>query len=131
MKIGVVRGAKAAYDAKLARNWLRGNWRVRGFLFDKFLATMTTLPSLSALSSTPNAIARARTDNVLRVSVVVAPTLSSRDTNILLPQDRALPRDLPVAVGKTNGSVFVVKLGNKYLMKFAADDNGGADVGQN
>ena len=112
-----VRGAEAAYDAKLARNWRRGNWSVRGFSLDKSPASSSA------------AAADAKTDGsaVVRVSVVAAPTSSSRDADISLPQDRALPRDLTVAVGRTDGSVFVVKLGDEYLTNFVA---GGGNVGQ-
>ena len=112
-----VRGAEAAYDAKLARNWRRGNWSVRGFSLDK-----------SPASSSAAAVdAKEGGSAVVRVSVVAAPTSSSRDADISLPQDRALPRDLTVAVGRTDGSVFVVKLGDEYLTNFLAD---GGNVGQ-
>ena len=113
-----VRGAEAAYDAKLARNWRRGNWSVRGFSLDKSPA------SSSAAAADPRADGSA----VVRVSVVAAPTSSSRDADISLPRDRrALPRDITVAVGRTDGSVFVVKLGDEYLRNFLVD---GGNVGQ-
>ncbi|KAL3800286.1 hypothetical protein ACHAW5_009868 [Stephanodiscus triporus] len=119
-RMGEVRGAEAAYDAKLARNWRRGNWSVRGFSLDKFPATTTT--------TSPDAVASARQDDVVRVSVVVAPASSCRDADVSPP---ARDGDLSVAVGTTDGSVFVVKLGDEYLTKFAADDDdGGADVGR-
>ena len=108
-----VRGAEAAYDAKLARNWRRGNWSVRGFSLDKSPAS----------SSAAAADVKADGSAIVRVSVVAAPTSSSRDADISLPQDR----DLTVAVGRTDGSVFVVKLGDEYLTNFVAD---GGNVGK-
>lgn len=95
------KNAEATYDAKLARNWRRGNWGVRGFKLDK----------TSSLSGKP-AI----------VSVVAAPT-SSASVDISLPQDKALPEDRKVAVGRSDGSVFIVQLGNEYLTNFVSVSN--------
>eukprot|EP00581_Thalassiosira_minuscula_P011553 CAMPEP_0183713902 /NCGR_PEP_ID=MMETSP0737-20130205/8634_1 /TAXON_ID=385413 /ORGANISM="Thalassiosira miniscula, Strain CCMP1093" /LENGTH=623 /DNA_ID=CAMNT_0025942775 /DNA_START=102 /DNA_END=1970 /DNA_ORIENTATION=+ len=118
-RVSQVKGAEAAYDAKLARNWRRGNWSVRGFALDK----------ASFTSSADTA------DEPVRVSVVSAPP-SSSFTDITLPQDRALPSDHTVAVGRTDGSVFIVKLGDQYLTSFVSVPKGenqgqlgGADEG--
>ena len=113
-RMSQVKDAEAAYDAKLARNWNRGNWGVRGFALDK---------SSSVMQSTSK--------SSVRVSVVAAPTSSMFD-EISLPQDKALPQDKTVAVGRTDGSVFIVKLGEEYITSFMAvpkmiDDEGGTD----
>jgi len=105
-----VKGAEEAYDAKLARNWRRGNWGVRGFALNK---------SSYASSSTSSAATDSNDDAPVHVSVVVAPTSASL-TDISLPQDRALPSDHTVAVGRTDGSVFIVKLGEEYLTSFVS-----------
>lgn len=90
-RMSQVKSAEEAYDAKLARNWRRGNWGVRGFALDKFATT---------------------SDPVL-VSAVVAPRSSAlADTSLL--QDRT------IVVGRTDGSVFVVKLGDEYLTSFVS-----------
>ena len=94
-RVSQVKDAEAAYDAKIARNWRRGNWGVRGFALDK----------------------SSETEDPVLVSAVAAPT-SSSFTDISLPQDRALPEDRRVAVGRSDGSVFIVKLGEQYLTKF-------------
>mmetsp|Transcript_21097 Transcript_21097/g.38158 ORF Transcript_21097/g.38158 Transcript_21097/m.38158 type:complete len:637 (+) Transcript_21097:136-2046(+) len=109
-RMGQVKGAEAAYDAKLARNWRRGNWSVRGFALDK--SSYTTSPS-------PTSATRDATDEPVHVSVVAAPT-SSSFTDISLPQDKALPSDRTVAVGRTDGSVFIVKMGEQYLTNFVS-----------
>ncbi|KAL7529715.1 hypothetical protein ACHAXR_003114 [Thalassiosira sp. AJA248-18] len=98
-RISQVKGAEEAYDAKLARNWRRGNWSVRGFALHKTSFAKTDTSEKPA-----------------HVSVVAAP--SSSFTSISLPQDRALPESRSVAVGRTDGSVFVVKLGDEYLTSF-------------
>ena len=104
-RMSVVKVAEQSYDAKIARNWNSGNWGVRGFSLDQYA------PSSTATSET------ADQDNPVHVSVVAAPTSSSY-TDISLPQDRALPQDHKVAIGRTDGSVFIVKLGDQYLTNF-------------
>ena len=104
-RMSEVKVAEQSYDAKIARNWNSGNWGVRGFSLDQYA------PSSTATSET------ADQDNPVHVSVVAAPTSSSY-TDISLPQDRALPQDHKVAIGRTDGSVFIVKLGDQYLTNF-------------
>lgn len=94
------KNAEASYDAKLARNWRRGNWGVRGFGLDK------TSPS----------------GKPAIVSVVAAPT-SSASVDISLPQDKALPEDRKVAVGRSDGSIFIIQLGYEYLTNFVSVSN--------
>lgn len=106
-RMSEVKVAEQSYDAKIARNWSSGNWGVRGFSLDQSLYA----PSSTATSET------ADQDNPVHVSVVAAPTSSSY-TDISLPQDRALPQDHKVAIGRTDGSVFIVKLGDQYLTNF-------------
>lgn len=101
-RMSEVKGAEQAYDAKIARNWSKGNWGVKGFSIDQF-------SSSSSSSDTP-----------IHVSVVAAPTSSSYANDISLPQDRALPQDHTVAIGRTDGSIFVVKLGDQFLTNFMA-----------
>lgn len=97
-RMSEVKGAEAAYDAKLARNWRRGNWSVRGFALDKSSGTE---------------------DRPVHVSVVAAPT-SFDYTDLSLSQDSLASEDYAVAVGRTDGSVFIVQLGNQYLTNFIA-----------
>jgi WD40 repeat protein len=94
------KNAEASYDAKLARNWRRGNWGVRGFGLDK-----TSASGKPAI-----------------VSVVAAPT-SSASIDISLPQDKALPEDRKVAVGRSDGSIFIIQLGYEYLTNFVSVSN--------
>ena len=122
-RMSEVKVAEQSYDAKIARNWNSGNWGVRGFSLDQSLY----VPSSTTTSET------ADQDNPVHVSVVAAPT--SSDTDISLPQDRALPQDHKVAIGRTDGSVFIVKLGDQYLTNFMSvpklvveqDENSGND----
>ena len=90
-RMGQVKEAEAAYEGKIARNWRRGNWGVRGFALDKSSST----------------------DTPVLVSVVAAPSSSSSGEDISLPQDRALPEDrvvilVPFAPASFTGSVKVV-----------------------
>jgi len=91
---------EATYDAKLARNWRRGNWGVRGFGLEK-----TSASGKPAI-----------------VSVVAAPT-SSASVDISLPQDKALGEDRKVAVGRSDGSIFIIQLGSEYLTSFVSVSN--------
>lgn len=97
-----VKEGEIAYEAKIARNWRRGNWSVRGF-----------------------ALAYA---SQIHVSAIAAPT-SAAYNDARMAQDRALPDDRTVAVGRTDGSVFVVKVGDlrapqpfEVLFDFQASD---------
>ena len=106
-RMSEVKMAEQSYDSKIARNWNSGNWGVRGFALDQ----SSYAPSSTA---TPE---KADVDKPVHVSVVAAPTSSLSYTDISLPQDRALPQD-KVAIGRTDGSVFIVKLGDQYLTNF-------------
>jgi len=114
-RMSQVKSAEDAYDAKLARNWRRGNWSVRGFALDK--ASYVTPSSTTGTDN--DTIDAAEEKPPAHVSAVVAPTSSSL-ADISLPQDRALSADRTVAVGRTDGSVFVVKLGDEYLTSFVS-----------
>jgi hypothetical protein len=107
-RMSEVKGADAAYDAKLARNWRRGNWSVRGFALDKSSSTSSTATSSSDKADSP-----------VHVSVVAAPT-SSFYIDSFLPQDSSASEEYTVAVGRTDGSVFIVQLGDQYLTNFVA-----------
>lgn len=132
-RMSETRDAEAAYDAKLARNMRRGNWSVRGFALDKGSSTEASLLSqvVEDSSSEPSFMS-SRRDGVdvddksrqqdkspVHVSVVAAPTSSSQNY-FSLPQDNALPEDRTVAVGRTDGSVFIVQIGDQYLTNFKA-----------
>lgn len=122
-RMSQVKGAEAAYDSKIARNWRRGNWSVRGFALESSSYTTASPTQTSATDTSKN-------DVPVHISAVVAPTSSYPDISV--PQDKALPQDRTVAVGRTDGSVFIVKLGEQYLTSFVAapmlvveqDDNG-------
>ena len=107
-RMSEVKGTDAAYDAKLARNWRRGNWSVRGFALDKSSSTSSTATSSSDKADSP-----------VHVSVVAAST-SSFYIDSFLPQDTLASEEYTVAVGRTDGSVFIVQLGDQYLTNFVA-----------
>ena len=128
------RSAEAAYDAKLARNWRRGNWSVRGFALDKERSSFVPSSSPSVSKQTEdngNAMAdelsymssrmeaKDKIQRAVHVSVVAAPT-SSSSLDTAIPHDASLPDERVVAVGRTDGSVFLVQLGSEYLTKFMA-----------
>ena len=69
-----VKEGEIAYESKIARNWRRGNWSVRGFALDYA--------------------------SQIHVSAVAAPT-SAAYTDATMAQDRALPDGRTVAVGRT------------------------------
>lgn len=108
-RMGEVKGAEAAYDSRLARNWRRGNWSVRGFSLDKFSSSGKTINDGGF--------------SVVCVSVVAAPTSASLYSDISLLQERSSQQT--VAVGRTDGSVFIVKLGEEYLTNFDDIDEAG------
>ncbi len=107
-RMSETKNKEASYDAKLARNWRRGNWSVRGFGLEQ---TSTTTGKSSVI-----------------VSVVAAPT-SSASEDISLPQDKALPEDRKVAVGRSDGSIFIIQLGSEYLTSFVSVSQKNSDEG--
>lgn len=101
------REIEAAFDAKLARNWRRGNWSVRGFALDKDRPSAQISPSN-----------RQEQQDAVHVSTVVAP-ISYSIGGMPMSRDKTLPEYRTVAVGRTDGSVFLVRLGEDYLTKFS------------
>lgn len=100
-KILQTRELETANDAKLGRNWRKGNWSVKGF-------------SLSANKSTSHEDSKAQ--NNVHVSAVAAPISTSlKDT--IMPVDEGFEYRT-IAVGRTDGSVFLVRIGEAYLTKF-------------
>ena len=99
-RMSETKNAEVSYDAKLARNWQKGNWAVRGFGLEK-----TSASGKSAI-----------------VSVVAAPT-SAASVDVSLPQDKALPEDRKVVVGRSDGSIFIIQLGSEYLTSFVSVSN--------
>ena len=57
-------------------------------------------------------------DKPVHVSAIASPTSAASSIDISMPQDRALPQNHMVAVGRSDGSVFIVKLGDSYLTQF-------------
>ena len=104
-KMSQTREIEAAHEAKLERNWRKGNWSVRGFALAKDGPSQT--PSINEQNT-----------NAVHVSTVAAPISASLSSSSLL-RDETLSEDRTIAVGRTDGSVFLVQLGNEYLTKFA------------
>ena len=94
---------EADIEAKMSRNWQTGNWSVRGF----------------ALSKTKMTSSEDTQDDIVQISAVAAP-ISASLADPLLTNDNSLPEYRSVVVGRTDGSVFVVRLGEEYLTKFAS-----------
>lgn len=103
-KVMQTREAEAANDAKLSNNWRTGNWSVRGFS----LAKEKTLQ-----------YGEEGQQGVVHVSALAAPSSASlREMSVIGKHE--LPEQRTVAVGRTDGSVFLVRLGEAYLTKFAS-----------
>ena len=97
------REIEAATNAQLSRNWRRGNWSVRGF----------SLAKQKSFSSEDQA------QDAVHISAVAAPTSASL-ADMTLIGDNSIPEYRTVAVGRTDGSIFLVRLGQEYLTKFAS-----------
>lgn len=102
-KMTQTREIEAANIAQLSRNWRRGNWSVRGFS----LAKQKSFSSDSELQ------------DVVHISAVAAPTSASL-ADMALIDDNSIPEYRTVAVGRTDGSIFLVQLGQEYLTKFTS-----------
>ena len=82
-------------NERIGRNWEKGNWSVRGFSLDMRDAkeSLTTYPDNKEKNSDPIHIC--------------ALAMGSED-------------DYGIAVGRTNGSVYVIELGEEYIAKFSS-----------
>lgn len=99
-KVLKTREVESANEAKMTRNWRRGNWSVRGFALAK------------QNSSTDE-------QELVHVSAVAAP-ISASLGGFLMSDDNTNREYRTVAVGRTDGSVFLVRLGQEYMTKFAS-----------
>lgn len=98
-------------EAVYARNWKLGNWQVRGFSLED--GTTTSSNDDGSGSSGDGAVI----PSVCRI--VPAAALSS---------DNASPQRIDIWVGRTDGSVFGVRLGDAYWTKLTtATDSGEND----
>jgi WD40 repeat protein len=103
-KMVQTREVEAANEAKLSKNWRTGNWSVRGFSLAKEKTSQYNEDEQRG---------------VVHVSSVAAPMSASlRDMSVIGGNE--LPERRTVAVGRTDGSVFLVRLGEAYLTKFAS-----------
>ena len=102
-KMTQTRKIEADNEAKMTRNWRTGNWSVRGF----------------ALSKTKLTSSEDKQGDLVHISAVAAP-VSASVVDPLLTNDGSLPEYRNVVVGRTDGSVFLVRLGKEYLTKFAS-----------
>mmetsp|Transcript_12711 Transcript_12711/g.27046 ORF Transcript_12711/g.27046 Transcript_12711/m.27046 type:complete len:681 (-) Transcript_12711:65-2107(-) len=135
-RIGQTRQSEVEYDAKLARNWRRGNWSVRGFSLDNGQSSSSTVASVNPSMPTENIAKPSLMSNrrnvastkglnerqitPVHISVVAAPSSAFyADESSTLPVDKSLPEERAIAVGRTDGSVFIVQLGSQYLTKFS------------
>ncbi len=135
-RMGQTREAEAAYDAKLARNWRKGNWSVRGFSLDKDHSSSSSVAAVNRLIpkesiAKPSLVSNRRNGGStselnenqmapIHISVIAAPSSEFYpDESTLMTVDKLLPEERSVAVGRTDGSVFIVQLGSQYLTKFS------------
>jgi len=93
---------------QIEHNWRRGNWKVRGFALD---ASLLDIPSNKEIQDVDLANPRGRMkefedDNCDRIHVCkVIQDFTSEDNELII-------------VGRTDGSVLVVRLGNEDLASF-------------
>ena len=117
-------------EARISKNWKSGNWNVRGFALDKLNPTnsvdkaeqssgfvtddMTQIEFQEKMGSSP----KLRRDSSSQQSQAkdAPPT---EVCQIVLDED-ALYDDASdiMAVGRTDGSVFLIQMGSEYLTKF-------------
>jgi len=117
-------------SAKLAKNWKTGNWGVRGFILDSSDPVRESLadanassesvdvgggaPRLGGGSDASNSNADALEVSPIHVSTIVADQSHMHDEGY---EAETIDR---LVVGRTDGSVLIVKMGTAYMTTFTA-----------
>uniref|UniRef100_A0A7S2L7E3 Uncharacterized protein n=1 Tax=Leptocylindrus danicus TaxID=163516 RepID=A0A7S2L7E3_9STRA len=147
-RISETRNKAVARDSRIARNWRNGNWSVRGFALDKTDAK-EDIRDLAAGWSSRGTTATTRTDTDVDDGIgfvdgderqlfsgLPMEDGSRNNENDLgsssgVSNNRSMPIHacklslgpdigFGIAVGRTDGSVCVVKIGGEYLAKFSS-----------
>ena len=110
-------------SAKLAKNWKTGNWGVRGFILDSSDPIRESVADVTA-SSTEGAGPRLggndmRSSSALEVPPIHVSTIVADQSHM---HDEGYEVEVidRIAVGRSDGSVVIVKLGTAYMTKFTA-----------
>ncbi len=112
-------------SAKLAKNWRTGNWGVRGFVLDSTDPIRESVADVTALSTEGagprlggNGMSSSSADALevppIHVSTIVADQSHMHDEGY---EVEVIDR---IVVGRSDGSVLIVKIGTAYMTKFAS-----------
>lgn len=114
----------------IERNWQRGNWKCRGFSLDKMMRPDRIIQDNGDEDEEG---VNHNDDDVIKISqIALDETVVTTSTRAALGFGVSTEM---IAVGRTDGTVYVVTLGEEYLTKFRArlllksdhSDNGGQD----
>jgi hypothetical protein len=136
-RISRTKSALQQRDARLARNWSSGNWSVRGFALDKYDPIRSVRQSISRQQQQEQPredpfdlemqqqqqqqSQEASSDEENEIPIVVskiALDIEATHTDAIDDEEDTL-----LAVGRTDGSVLIMKLGNEYMTSFQAVPN--------
>ena len=134
-RIDQTRSEEIRRDARLAKNWKTGNWGVRGFILDK------SDPVQEAVADATTGIGGSA-DGAIHLTEFSAPSLDGTvNRSKSYPKQEVAPIHVSaivpdqsslhdchdgiaefdtIAVGRTDGTVLIVKLGTEYMTKFTA-----------
>jgi len=113
-------------NTRITQNWTNGNWKCRGFSLDK----ANPLPGLvdssesdsqqyeNKIESKENAQTRAGATGTTRHDTPIQVSQIAFDETALGPGFGTTAET--VAVGRTDGTVYIIELGSEYLTKFHA-----------
>ncbi len=106
-------------DERLERNWSTGNWKVRGFSIAQYDNQETSEGDIIENGGGAAAAAAAAGDGAIKVCQIAF------DETMLGFDDVTET----IAVGRTDGSVYVIQLGSDYMTNFAPVSNDNASEG--
>ena len=113
-------------SAKLAKNWRTGNWGVRGFILDSSDPIRESVADVTASSTQGagprlggNDMSSSSADAALEVPPIHVSTIVADQSHM---HDEGYEVDVieRIAVGRSDGSIVIVKLGTAYMTKFTA-----------
>ena len=133
-------------DARISKNWKSGNWNVRGFALDKVDFTTENTSSSGGAEDTTSSTGTSSllpddlTQMEFQKKMGSAPKLRRGDTSSSSQKSRESNKESPppievcqivldedalyddasdiMAVGRTDGSIFLIQMGSEYLTKF-------------
>jgi WD40 repeat protein len=134
-RISKAKDGIVARDTRLAQNWRSGYWSVRGFSLDKYdpiqQIRQESMPAATYSSSkkgegvtSPYSDSTTAEEEIKSTQPLIMVSKIALDTELCDVSSTCtsgeIEDDILIAVGRTDGSLCIVQLGNEYMTNFKA-----------